>query len=63
LKLFAFGISSLTHYLVYPTITATERAIQRCPDAPNVALTNALVASYLSQSGITIQWFLAPILL
>jgi len=54
LKLLAFGIKSLTHYLVYPTKTIVERAIHLCPEAPKAALTKAFNASYLSASGIII---------
>ena len=54
--------SSSTHFPESPTKTATEIAIHRWPVDPNAAPTNALIASYLSASGITIIWFFAPIL-
>ena len=62
LSVLALATSSGIHCRASPTSTATETAMQRWPAAPKAAPARALSVCSLWASGITIAWFLAPIM-
>lgn len=59
-RFLARSTSSGSHFLASPTRMAVERAMQRCPAAPNAAPTSWLRVFSLLASGMTTPWFLAP---
>lgn len=56
----ARSTSSGNQLLASPTRMAVDRAMQRCPAAPNAAPTSWFRVFSLLASGITTPWFLAP---
>ena len=52
-------LMSSNHFLVSPTKSTVDKAMQRCPAAPKAALTSAFTTVSLCASASTTPWFFA----